>query len=896
MARKIVLVADDDRISRLIVKKNIEATYDVLEAADGQEALTMLQQHPEVAVLLLDLRMPTVDGFEVLTALRQADSTLRLPVIVITAGDDVQAQEKAFSLGAMDVMFKPFSGAMLRHKVDNIIAVTEAIRLQDELELQEQLVRAAEVDNLTGLWNKQTFCREAGKYFQSHPGQEFVLSLWDIDRFKVFNETFGPTAGDRLIANLGKALSAAEQEIHFSSLIMQGHDYGDHFLACWQANTFNEKALHDYVLQKLGQLHPNYNFTVRLGLFLVQDAHVSVALMCDRALLALRSTKDNYEKHWAWYDDFMRRQIIEEANLTDDMHIALQEGQFLPYFQPQYNYKTGRMIGVEALARWQHPTKGLLLPAQFIPIFEKNGFIYELDRYMWEASCKYLRRWLDLGLAVPSVSVNVSRTDLYRHDLQTTFKNLVSQYGLQPGMLRLEITESAYMDNPEQLVNTVSVLQQAGFLVDMDDFGSGFSSLNMLKQLPVDLLKLDMRFIANAVENERSANILTSVVHMTGELSLPVLAEGVETFAQADYLDGIGCPYMQGYLFAKPMAPGLLEDLLRKTGLEKLPASKNADSGAAAAVATEEAVLHDLLAVVPGGIFRYRADTGDFDYVSQNMLTMLGYTREEFRKKFDNKFYNMVYAEDRDRVLHEIRTDLTRTGSTDSCEYRIETKSGNLKWVFDAGRSYTDEQGRRWFVVVIVDIEEKRKHYGKLLHEAELDGLTRVYTRGGAERYINLRMTMERDNVCTFLLLDMDNLKGINDHLGHALGDTALQVVASQLKKHFRSSDIIGRLGGDEFVAFLPGLGNEKILHRSIGELLHTLTVTYLDAEKKWSLTCSMGLSIGIMGQTDFSTLYRQADTALYHVKRNGKGNFAIYNPQMLLREEGETCSKQETT
>jgi diguanylate cyclase (GGDEF)-like protein/PAS domain S-box-containing protein len=893
MARKTVLVADDDRISRLIVKKNIEADYNILEAADGQEALAVLDRHPEIAVLLLDLVMPGLNGFEVLKALRQGDGSLRLPVIVITGGDDVLSQEKAFALGAMDVMFKPFSGAMLRHKVDNIVAVTESIRLQDELELQEQLVRAAEIDSLTGLWNKQTFCREAGKYFAAHPGREFVLSLWDLDRFKVYNENFGPAAGDRLIEDIGKVLAAAAQEIHFSSLILQGHDYGDHFLACWQADTFNEQALHDFVQQKLERLSPNYKFTVRLGLYLVHDAGVSVALMCDRALLALRSVKNSYDKHWAWYEDLMRRHILEEASLTDDMRTALEEGQFLPYFQPQYNYKTGNMIGVEALARWQHPTRGLLTPAKFIPVFEKNGFIYELDRYMWEASCKYLRRWLDLGLAVPSVSVNVSRTDLYRHDLETIFRNLILQYGLQPGMLRLEITESAYMDNPEQLVNTVSVLQQAGFLVDMDDFGTGYSSLNMLKQLPVDLLKLDMKFVANAEANKRSASILANVVHMTSDLSLPVLAEGVETRLQADYLEGLGCTYMQGYLFAKPMAPAELETLLRQAGVEKRLVAEGKPAMPAAGDTTDKDLeLQKLLTVVPGGVFRYRAETGEIDYVSQNMLEMLGYTREEFRDKFANKFANMVYAEDRDRVLNEIRTDLTRTGGTDSCEYRIETKSGRLKWVFDAGRLYTDEQGRRWFVVVIIDIEEKRKHYGRLLHEAELDGLTRVYTRGGAERYINLRMTMERDNVCTFLLLDMDNLKGINDHLGHALGDAALQMVANQLKKHFRSSDIIGRMGGDEFVAFLPGLSNEKTLHRSIGELLHTLAGTYLDKEKQWPLSCSMGLAISNMGRTNFSTMYRQADTALYHVKRNGKGSFAIYNPQMQLKTE--TTQKQE--
>ena len=889
MAQKTVLVADDDKISRMIVKKNIAGVYHVLEAEDGSKALNILDKHPEVAVLLLDLIMPGLNGFEVLQALRKDDGTLRLPVIVITAGDDVVAQEKAFALGAMDVMFKPFSGAMLRHKVDNIIAVTESIRLQDELELQEQLVRASEIDNLTGLWNKQTFCREVGKYLHAHSDKDFVLTLWDIDSFKVFNDTYGPSAGDIFISQVGQALAKDEQEIRFSSLIYQGHDYGDHFLACWSAETFNESKMYIYILEKLAQVCPNYQFNVRLGFYLIKDASLSVALMCDRALLALRSIKNNYDKHWAWYDDTMRSRVLEEAHLTDDMRQALQEGQFVPFFQPQYNYRTGRMIGVEALVRWQHPTKGLLLPAKFIPIFEQNGFIYELDKYMWEACCKYLRRWLDLGLAVPSVSVNVSRKDLYRPDLSASFLNLLHKYNLHPGMLRLEITESAYMDNPEQLVTTVANLQNDGFLVDMDDFGSGFSSLNMLKQLPVDLLKLDMKFIANAEENERSSSILSSVMHMTSKLSLPVVAEGVETLRQAEYLHSIGCFYMQGYLFARPMLPDTLENILRHAKTEKqLTAGQTSEVELEAEELGAESGLTSLLAAVPGGIFRYSATTDEFDYVSDNMLAMLCYTRGEFVTKFANKFSNMVYTEDRDRVLNEIRSEIERTGSTYSCEYRIETKNNILKWVFDAGRLYKDQKGNSWFMAVIVDIAEKRKHYGRLLHEAEMDGLTQVYTRGVAERFINLRLGMDNESTCSLLLVDMDNLKGINDHLGHAHGDAALQILAHHMKKHFRSSDIIGRLGGDEFVVFLPGLSNEQILRRSLSQLQGKLAETYLDAGHKHALSCSIGVATGVMGSTDFATLYRQADTALYQVKRHGKQRFCMYKQGMQLRTEAE--------
>ncbi|MDO4549036.1 MAG: EAL domain-containing protein [Clostridia bacterium] len=574
----------------------------------------------------------------------------------------------------------------------------------------------------------------------------------------------------------------------------------------------------------------------------MDDRDADMGVMCDRALLALRSVKNNYDVHWAWYDASMREELLEEQHINAIMKTSLENGEFVPYFQPQYNYDTGKLIGAEALVRWIHPQRGMIPPGQFIPVFEKNGFIYEMDCYIWEKVARSIRGWLDAGIDVPPVSVNVSRRDLYHPDLVEVLKGIVEKYGLTYDKLRLEITESAYMDNREQLLRLVSEMKKSGFHVEMDDFGNGYSSLNTLKDVPVDVLKMDMAFLSQGKRNGKGGNILSSVVRMAHGIDLPVIAEGVENALQAEFLKSIGCLYMQGYFFARPMSGTEFEKLIRGDKAQSAPDERfmatfdnasdfldattqstllfNSFVGGAAileyhsgkvvalrindnfykilgtnrddhpdmryrilesftpqtrdafvemletAIRTGEEAdcetcctyvmnngsptwifnrvrclarkvdsyilyisienitsrkllsahlseqrreLSAIINSIPGGIFKCAAGEDDqFTYISDTMLDMLGYTREEFVDKFDNRFSNMIYREDRGAALAKIRSDIEITGSTDVCEYRIETSDGNLKWVHNAGRLVEDDDGQRYFVVVIVDIDERK--------------------------------------------------------------------------------------------------------------------------------------------------------------------------------------------
>ncbi|MGN0715255.1 MAG: putative bifunctional diguanylate cyclase/phosphodiesterase, partial [Anaerovoracaceae bacterium] len=305
------------------------------------------------------------------------------------------------------------------------------------------------------------------------------------------------------------------------------------------------------------------NVSLQWGIYEITDRSTSVEQMCDRALLAVDSIKGQYNQTVAIYDDALRGRLLREKAITDVMETALAEGQFVVYYQPKYCLKDSSMAGAEALVRWIHPEWGFMSPGEFIPLFEKNGFIPSLDRYVWEKVCAQLKDWKAKGYPVVPVSVNVSRADVYQPHLADTLLEITRKYDVEPSLLHLEITESAYAENPGQIFATVDQFRKLGFTIEMDDFGSGYSSLNMLNQMKLDILKLDMEFIRNELAKPAEQSILHYVISMAHGMGLVVVAEGVETREQVERLQDIGCDLVQGYFFARPMPAAELETLLK---------------------------------------------------------------------------------------------------------------------------------------------------------------------------------------------------------------------------------------------------------------------------------------------------------------------------------------------
>ena len=581
--KRVMLIADDAIHNRILLKKIFENEYRIEEACDGVEALEKMKALPEVAVLVLDIFMPLLDGFGVLEGMR-ADARLRdIPTVVATASGDVETQIHALNAGATDVMVKPFNPQIMLHRVRNIIARKEADKLAEYNRAIERELRLTDYDEKSGLYNKQAFLRYTARLLRRNPGKRFVIMRWDIDHFKVYNDFFGVDVGDMFLRKVG-AFYRANAKAHPGLMVYARYD-ADHFVSCWEADAFDADAIADLIHEAIEKRKTvAFEYTIRIGLYLIEDPTVDVSLMCDRALLALRSVKNHYGKRYAWYDDAMREEMIEEQEIVNEMQAALRSGQFCPYLQPQYNHTNGKLIGAEALVRWVHPEKGVISPAKFIPLFEKNGFIFELDQYIWEQACILLRKWMDEGLDPLPLSVNVSRYDVFIDGFYKTVTGLVEKYKIPVDLLRLEITESAFANSGEQIVDVVEKLSEYSFLIEIDDFGSGYSSFNTLKDVPAHILKLDMRFLEDTKNSQRGGSILESIIRMARWLNMPVIAEGVETVEQADFLRSVGCSYVQGYLYGRPMPVPAFEELMRVSeaqhSLTALQTIENLDNNA----------------------------------------------------------------------------------------------------------------------------------------------------------------------------------------------------------------------------------------------------------------------------------------------------------------------------
>lgn len=405
---------------------------------------------------------------------------------------------------------------------------------------------------------RELFFVQAQAWHDCHVRSEASVVMFDVDRFKMYNDQYGVPAGDLLLQKISECLEAGLMNQN----LIAGRMYNDRFAFVFPGN---EKETEEAVQELMAKIHNTCGsdtVSMHFGMCRMNATKCDLYSICNHALYAQQSIKRNASVFTAWYNESMHQQLLLEQGLEKDIAQALLNHEFVAYLQPQYDQNTNRMIGAEVLARWNHPSRGCVMPGLFVPLMEKNGTISALDIQMFEQACMILEKWKDRYHL--TLSVNLSRGDLYDPQLVQHLLLLAKVHHVDHSRIHLEITESAYTENPDQGIAMVKKLRRHGFAVEMDDFGSGYSSLNTLKNMPVDLIKLDLGFLKND-ENEQSGIILNSVVQMAHWLNLPVIAEGVETRAQAEYLKTIGCRYIQGYYFSRPLSQADFETLMTKT-------------------------------------------------------------------------------------------------------------------------------------------------------------------------------------------------------------------------------------------------------------------------------------------------------------------------------------------
>ena len=536
--QKRILLIEDEMINQEILKMYLADTYDVAVAGTGKEALEIIRAQCErISLILLDLNLPDIHGLDILRQVKADTRSARLPVIVMTS--DSESEVECLSLGASDFIPKPYP----RQQV-----VLARILRTIELYEDRDTLRWTERDQLTGLYNKEFFYRYAAQLDANHPDEPTDAIVLNINHFHIINDRYGKLYGDEVLKQVaGKALEIVERRGGIAS-----RSEADTFLI-YCPHVMDYDAFFETVSGNLNQ--DGSRARLRMGAYANADKALDIERRFDRAKLAADRVKNSVTNVIGLYDSSMHEEELLSEQLIEDFPTAIREHQFQVYYQPKFDVRPSEPVlaSAEALVRWQHPKLGMVSPGVFIPLFENNGLIPTLDQYVWCEAAKQVRDWKErLGIPLP-VSVNVSRIDLYDPLLVDKLEEIVRQNGLSNEDLLLEITESAYTENSDQIISTVKTLQKLGFRIEMDDFGSGYSSLNMLSALPIDALKLDMSFVRNAFRERKDTRLLEVMILLAESFGVTTIAEGVETAEQMFTLKMMGCDIIQGYYFSKPL-------------------------------------------------------------------------------------------------------------------------------------------------------------------------------------------------------------------------------------------------------------------------------------------------------------------------------------------------------
>ncbi len=693
-----ILIVDDEKVNRMIMRRILGDTYDILEASNGNDAFEIFEkQYGYILAVVLDVVMPCGSGIDFLEKYRKNETYKKIPVLVATIEDGTNTEKKCLQLGAWDYTKKPYDADILRFRLKNVI---ERSQFQEANELRYM----KEYSSLTGIYSKKRFFEEVRKILDENPEKNYAFLRVDIDKFQFVNSFYGVEEGNNLLIYLAKYIEKLTQKYESRAY---GHIEADIFGICIPYEQKEELVCFaDQMKRDLAKYPLEFDIVPAFGIYLIVDKGFAVEDMYEMAILASKYCKSSYMSCYSFYSDTMSVDTAKEQVIINNMKHALETGQFVIYIQPKYDLKNSHVSGGEVLIRWNDPKRGMISPGEFIPVFERNGFIVKLDYFVWETTCKLLRRWIDEGRNPYPVSVNISRVSLYNPRLVEIICGLVDRYQIPPELLQLELTESAYTNNQNAIKDMMESFRNRGFTVLMDDFGSGYSSLNVLKDIVVDILKIDMKFLSDTAEKGRSENILASVVRMAKWLDMPVIAEGVERESQVMFLRSIGCEYVQGYYFGKPMPVEEFERLAyeNKKDDDAKEDEKKVDMNSLWRATSEmEDIFSNMMQAI--AIYEFNDETSNIDILRVNTpyYEMLGYGDICERYILD------VIQEDYREAFLKAFHDVVENQNVTECEVIRKTEDNKTMWIHVRLKYMAPVGGNHVILGTITDISEQKK-------------------------------------------------------------------------------------------------------------------------------------------------------------------------------------------
>ncbi|MBP1591313.1 MAG: EAL domain-containing protein [Oscillospiraceae bacterium] len=526
-------------------------SYDLIETTFRDDSAELLRKHfGEISLIVID----TADNADVsINFIREieADQKFRAVPVIVIADDSLEKEEERFLAEGVSA-FTTYSTRQ------NLILLQTANLINLRENAETGIV--SDIDEVTGLFNRFAFFRVADTILEDNPDDEFVIYISEVDGIKGYNEKNGKEAGDALLRTIGEYMRNIGDEC-----LAAGRFAGDQFVSLFR----KDEKLNSRLLEL--NVNEAYSFfkgdagidklRIRCAIYEDIEHGIPISETCDRALLALQTIRGKYGKTIVHYEASVLSEHRKKERIEDSMKEALEQNQFRVFYQPKHDVNTGELTGAEALIRWVHPDFGFMSPGEFIPVFEQNGFISEVDNFVWNRTCQNLNRWINKGLKVVPISINASKIDFMKPDFFDNLHRASTEMNVPPQLLHIEVTESLFTDQMDELVEILTKCQKNGYKIELDDFGSGYSSLNTLSVLPLDIVKMDMSLV-KAITNFKNMRVFSACINLAKSLGLKTVSEGVETNEQMWTIRELGGDAIQGYLYSKPLSEDDFEKYL----------------------------------------------------------------------------------------------------------------------------------------------------------------------------------------------------------------------------------------------------------------------------------------------------------------------------------------------
>ncbi len=588
-----ILIINNNQDNVHGLAKKLDVDFEVVLARDYKSTLNIIsQENNEIAVVIVDIDYLSDKSCAFISQVNGLNPDI--PVFLLVDSTDLNAKKEALELGAFDYIIKPYNEDLFKLKLTNILNVIKNTKFKS-------MVLDQDFSNLLGY---SEFFERGQRLIDSNETSRFVLINLNINGFKFLNEKFGIETGNDLLVKLDLIF---ESEM-ITNRFLATRITGDEFAFVIDLNVGSIAKFKNDLILAMDDLDKTISF--RMGIYLVEESGISIRTAYDRAKMASDLATGNEFINEVFYNDDIRQEQMFIKEIVDSFEMSLAHEYFEIHFQPKFNLFDYSIIGAEALIRWNHPNLGFLAPSKFVPILEQRGLIVELDYYVWEKSCQFMRKWIDDGNEIVPISVNLSRCDIFDSRINEFLDTVLKKYDLEHSSMHLEITES-YAANDELLIETVNRLKDNGFVIEMDDFGSGYSSLNILDELSIDVIKMDLRFILNRTRNNRVVNY---VVDLARKLDLQVIVEGIESLDQIESLKELGCYYGQGYLFSRPLKEAEFWKMLKENVIQS---HNNAVS-----ITNEIHYFNNMYALIPFPVF-HLDESLYLTYLSSNLIDLI---------------------------------------------------------------------------------------------------------------------------------------------------------------------------------------------------------------------------------------------------------------------------------